>query len=215
MAEGTKRLETSNSCAECSRAVRIMARAVSWLQIKEAAFATHKGPAIIEEMQRFIAGNKPPADETCDQLTDAQANAIATSAVQNVCELPDYNSPDDQPELLQCTVTQLHHCVMSAIEANVSETPDRCLASGCGERPMRAAFCAEHNDAIPLEDREDMVSAARRSQQITHCECAGCRAVRKQEGHSEKANSVDDGPHCTACGRGNGRHHDMCPVQPL
>lgn len=26
---------------------------------------------------------------------------------------------------------------------------------------------------------------------------------------------ADDGPHCTACGRGYGLHHDMCPVQPL
>lgn len=41
---------------EIERAQRIMRRAVSWLQIKEVAFATHKGKAIIEEMQRFLVG---------------------------------------------------------------------------------------------------------------------------------------------------------------
>lgn len=42
---------------EIEQAKRIMRRAISWLQIKEAAFSTHKGPAIIEEMQRFVAGS--------------------------------------------------------------------------------------------------------------------------------------------------------------
>ena len=69
-------------------------------------------------------------DDNCAYcaLEDAQAeierltsenhyNAIATTVVQNVCELPDYNSPDDQPELLQCTVTELHNAVMVAFEA--------------------------------------------------------------------------------------------------
>jgi len=42
--------------AEIERAQRIMLRAISWLQIKEAASATHKGKAIIEEMQGFVAG---------------------------------------------------------------------------------------------------------------------------------------------------------------
>lgn len=50
--------------AEIERAQRIMRRAVSWLQIKEAAFSTHKGPAIIEEMQGFIAGSAvEPSDQ--------------------------------------------------------------------------------------------------------------------------------------------------------
>lgn len=41
---------------------------------------------------------------------------IATQVVQNVCELPDYNSPDDQPNLVMCTVEELHRCVMRALE---------------------------------------------------------------------------------------------------
>jgi len=49
-------------------------------------------------------------------MTEAEANAIATAVVQRVCELPDYNSPDDQPDLLQCTVTELHNAVMIVLE---------------------------------------------------------------------------------------------------
>jgi len=47
---------------------------------------------------------------------------IVTAVVQNVCELPGYNSPDDQPELVMCTVTELHNCVMRALEAVSGET---------------------------------------------------------------------------------------------
>jgi hypothetical protein len=41
---------------------------------------------------------------------------IATRVVQGVCELPDYNSPEDQPDLVMCTVQQLEHCVLQAFE---------------------------------------------------------------------------------------------------
>jgi hypothetical protein len=41
---------------------------------------------------------------------------IATRVVEAVCELPDYNSPDDQPDLVMCTVQQLEHCVLQAFE---------------------------------------------------------------------------------------------------
>lgn len=41
---------------------------------------------------------------------------FAAQVILNVCELPDYNSPDDQPDLLQCTVRQLEACILSAFE---------------------------------------------------------------------------------------------------
>lgn len=41
---------------------------------------------------------------------------FAAQVVLNVCELPDYTSPDDQPDLLQCTVRELQACVMKAFE---------------------------------------------------------------------------------------------------
>jgi hypothetical protein len=60
--------DASDNTARASkeRAVRIMKRAVSFLQIKEAAFPSHKGAAIIEEMQGFIVGNEAPQVETGD-----------------------------------------------------------------------------------------------------------------------------------------------------
>lgn len=41
---------------------------------------------------------------------------FAAQVIQNVCDLPDYTSPDDQPELLQCTTNQLEACVLMAFE---------------------------------------------------------------------------------------------------
>jgi len=124
------------------------------------------------EAQAILDGHRNierPSDEPSEQLDEAHANAIATSVVQNVCELPDYTSPEDRPELLQCTVTELHSCVMQAFEQLEYDRemevgpPGRCLAAGCAQSPMRAAFCEKHNEAIPLEDREDMVAAQRRA----------------------------------------------------
>jgi hypothetical protein len=41
---------------------------------------------------------------------------FAEQVIRNVCELPDYTSPDAQPDLLQCTVKELEACVISAFE---------------------------------------------------------------------------------------------------
>ena len=43
-------------------------------------------------------------------------NDIARRVVLEVCELPDYNSPDDQPELLTCTVDELHRIVVRVLD---------------------------------------------------------------------------------------------------
>ncbi len=49
----------------------------------------------------------------------AEAEQIAADVVRRVCELPDYTSPDDQPDLLTCTVDELHLCVMRALGQDV------------------------------------------------------------------------------------------------
>jgi hypothetical protein len=49
------------------------------------------------------------------------AKRLAAKIVQNICELPDYTSPDDQPELLQCTCDELENAVLNAIEDIYSE----------------------------------------------------------------------------------------------
>jgi hypothetical protein len=46
---------------------------------------------------------------------------IATRVVEAVCELPDYNSPDDQPDLVMCTVQELKRCVLQAFEQLAGE----------------------------------------------------------------------------------------------
>lgn len=51
--------------------------------------------------------------------TDEEASRVADDVVRRVCELPDYTSPDDQPDLLMCTVEQLHLCVMRALNRDV------------------------------------------------------------------------------------------------
>lgn len=61
-----------------------------------------------------------PGADRADAQAQAEteiAEAIANQVVLNVCELPDYNSPDDRPELVMCTVKELHDCVMRAFEA--------------------------------------------------------------------------------------------------
>lgn len=44
------------------------------------------------------------------------AEAVAGRVVLHVCELPDYTSPDDQPDLVMCTVQELKDCVLRAFE---------------------------------------------------------------------------------------------------
>jgi hypothetical protein len=41
---------------------------------------------------------------------------FATEVIRRVCELPDYTSPDNTPELLQCTITELEACILETFE---------------------------------------------------------------------------------------------------
>lgn len=68
---------------------RIMARAISWLQIKEAAFATHKGPAIIEEMQRFCTDSPNEPNERLPNLVDRlkRINSLNDNPAHYVSEI--------------------------------------------------------------------------------------------------------------------------------
>jgi hypothetical protein len=62
------------------------------------------------------------------KTSKTMAERIATQVVENVCELPDYNSPEDQPDLVMCTVQELENCVLRAFEAHGNET---CACAGC------------------------------------------------------------------------------------
>jgi hypothetical protein len=42
---------------------------------------------------------------------------IAALIVRTVCELPGYSSPDDQPDLIMCTVQELEDAVLRALDS--------------------------------------------------------------------------------------------------
>lgn len=77
---------------------------------------------------RIAVANLPSKTETL-------AQRVATQVVQNVCELPDYTSPDDQPDLVMCTVQELESCVLRAFESAGAERLDVELAT---EKALRA-----------------------------------------------------------------------------
>lgn len=56
-----------------------------------------------------------PCDPNAITLDPAKIDRIATSIVREVCELPDRNSPDDEPEMLLVTCDELHGIVIAEI----------------------------------------------------------------------------------------------------
>ncbi len=51
--------------------------------------------------------------------TPADCDRVVADAIRNVCELGGYTSPDDQPDLLQCTVGELEACIRRALGEDV------------------------------------------------------------------------------------------------
>lgn len=58
-----------------------------------------------------------PSSPSPSGLEPSDIEALAAVVVRDVCELPDYSSPEDQPNLIQCTVEELHVIVSGALEA--------------------------------------------------------------------------------------------------
>jgi len=52
-------------------------------------------------------------------LDQSQINVIVARVLQDVCELPDYTSPPEQPELLQCTASELETILRCALGDDV------------------------------------------------------------------------------------------------
>lgn len=76
---------------------------------------------IVKEQREDNFADETPAPASKQQLIEA--------IIRDVCELPDYNSPDDQPNLLQCTVEELS----AILESRLLEPPnDSNRCSGCG-----------------------------------------------------------------------------------
>jgi len=74
------------------------------------------------------------------RASKTMAERIATQVVENVCELPDYNSPDDQPDLVMCTVKELENCVLRAFEAHGNETCEGASVRGAPGTSMKTAL---------------------------------------------------------------------------
>lgn len=58
--------------------------------------------------------------------------SVIADIIRDVCELPDYNSPEDQPELLQCTVREL----TVILEQRLAPEPSDGAIYEAGSRPM-------------------------------------------------------------------------------
>lgn len=86
--------------------------------------------------------DKTPTAQTSKAMTLPER--IASRVVQNVCELPDYNSPENQPDLITCTVQQLERCVLRAFEVitecSALETRTDSLEDEARERYLKAAL---------------------------------------------------------------------------
>ncbi len=60
-----------------------------------------------------------------DLLTSkTKLDHLVDGIIRDVCELPDYNSPDDQPELLQATCSQLEAILRNRLGDETSGQPD-------------------------------------------------------------------------------------------
>lgn len=59
------------------------------------------------------------ADHVPSVTSQADRDGVVADAIRNVCELGGYTSPDDQPELLQCTVSELEMCIRRALGEDV------------------------------------------------------------------------------------------------
>lgn len=61
--------------------------------------------------------NKPEPNTRPLPQPSELVERLRATIIQDVCELPDYNSPDDQPDLLQCTVEELQIILTRNLEA--------------------------------------------------------------------------------------------------
>lgn len=78
------------------------------------------------------------ADEAAEKARNELLPAWFNLFLTNVCELPDRNSPDDEPEAIFATLEELRNCAISAIEqcAPYAYRSRRC---GSAECPANAA----------------------------------------------------------------------------
>lgn len=100
--------------------------------------------AIRDELEAHMAGDLPSVDpdnghllphDLCHSImlelgrmpSEADVEWVVSDIIRDVCELPDYTSPDDQPDLLQCTVEELTLIVTRSVEDAIAAMGGRKL----------------------------------------------------------------------------------------
>jgi hypothetical protein len=75
----------------------------------------------------------PPVPEYFDIK---RANELGDAIVQRVCEIPDRTSPDDEPDALICSPSELHNCVVASLECEFEHRTSRsCLEQPTSTKP--------------------------------------------------------------------------------
>jgi hypothetical protein len=75
---------------------------------------------LLDEGERIqLALNLRAAADSLSPISIRDNDDIVAEAIRNVCELEGYTSPDDQPELLQCTTGELDLCIRRALGEDV------------------------------------------------------------------------------------------------
>lgn len=72
---------------------------------------------LFAQMQAHFGTNEPEPNTRPLPQPSELVERLRATIIQDVCELPDYNSPDDQPDLLQCTVEELQIILTRNLEA--------------------------------------------------------------------------------------------------
>lgn len=106
----------------------------------------------MHEAVRFIMGMRL-VDETSEEFDLMAAVDFAEKIINRVCELPDRNSPEDEPGALVCSPSELEGCIVSALEAewerrtgrSVIPTPEKATAAP-RESDWRCDHCGRDND---------------------------------------------------------------------
>lgn len=113
--------------------------------------------------REWVACAEEAAGKARNELLPEWFNQFLT----NVCELPDRNSPDDEPEAVVATLEELRNCAIDAIEQCAAPTPivatdaaaPTCMCSGLGPCEQRTDGLCRLKMAAPPDERAAMPQA--------------------------------------------------------
>jgi hypothetical protein len=117
------------------------------------------------------AGTKPIGTVTVSTMEQGERGALPEwfdAFLTNVCEMPDRNSPDDEPDAIVATLQELRACALNAIEARAAASPVSGAARDVWK--LRAALQLARDTLI-----DNNMSVPRVLEKIDEAlECPGC-----------------------------------------